>query len=328
MIVIIITMLGLLTAFLIFRPSLSISFQDITEQATDVPLHLILIVVLFKIVQTIASTFSWRNVLRSAFPDEPITFKRVFLIEQGKDGANLLLPSKVGMWGMLSAFRLTIPGAQMPTIVAAWGAQSFGFMICGLVNTCIAAYLLPGTLSQHSNPIAGFLNAVQGQPLVIAGALVAVSAGIWLLARKCRPRLMRFRDQFIAGVAIVGSPTRYARLIFFPILVSYACRYGMTVTIMSAFGIPITPSTVALALASHQIAGAIRFTPGGFGTTQAIDVVTLHAFASSSTIAAYSLTQGVLMTTLTLVSGVIALLWAIDYRADRRFSLARIRFLR
>ncbi|MGH2551977.1 MAG: lysylphosphatidylglycerol synthase domain-containing protein [Thermomicrobiales bacterium] len=322
---IIITMLGLLTAWMIFRPSLSISFEDISEQATDVPLHLILIVVLLKIVQTIASTLSWRNVLRAAFPDEPITFKRVFLIEQGKDGANLLLPTKVGMWGMLSALRLTIPGAQMPTIVAAWGAQSIGFMVCGLINTCIAAYLLPGTLSQRNNPVAGFLKTVTSQPLAIAGALVAAGAVIWFLARKCRHRVVGLRDQFIAGVAIVGSPTRYARFIFLPVLVSYACRYGMTIAIMSAFGIPITPATVALALASHQIAGAIRFTPGGFGTTQAIDVVTLHAFASSSTIAAYSLTQGVLMTSLTLMSGLIALLWAIDYRADRRFSFARIR---
>jgi uncharacterized membrane protein YbhN (UPF0104 family) len=160
------------------------------------------------------------------------------------------------------------------------------------------------------------------------GAVVVLGAAIWFLAKKFHPRVMKLREQFVAGIAIVGSPTRYARFIFLPVLISYACRYGMTITIMSAFGIPITPSTVALALASHQIAGAIRFTPGGFGTTQAIDVVTLHAFASSSTIAAYSLTQGVLMTSLTLVSGLVALLWAIDYRADRRFSFARIRFPR
>jgi uncharacterized membrane protein YbhN (UPF0104 family) len=315
--------LGVFVALAIFKPSLNISFEHLSEQATDVPRRLILIVVMLKIVQTIASTFSWRNALRAAFPDEPITFKRVFTIEQGKDAANLFIPSKVGMWGMLSAFRLSIPGAQMPTLMAAWGAQSLGFMLFGLVNTAIAAFLLPEALANRSNPASGAIRYVQDQPIAIVLVLVAVIGGACLLAARCRERILKVKDQFLAGIAIVGSPTRYATQILLPVAISYSCRYGITIAVMSAFGIPITPSTVALALTSHQIAGAIRVTPGGFGTTQAVDVVTLHAFASSSTIAAYSVTQGVLMTSLTLVSGVIAILWTMNARGFTRLNFAR-----
>jgi DNA polymerase III alpha subunit len=46
---------------------------------------------------------------------------------------------------------------QLRRDMAAWGAQSIGFMICGFINTCIAAYLLPGTLTKDNNPIAGML---------------------------------------------------------------------------------------------------------------------------------------------------------------------------
>lgn len=316
---------GVFAALAIFNPGLRVSFQHVSEQATDVPRRLILAVILLEIVQTIASTLSWRNVLRSAFPQEPITCKRVFTIQQAKDAAGLVLPSKIGTWGMLSAFRLSIPGAQMPTILAAWAAQSIGYIIFGLVNTLAAAYLLPGTFTDRPNPAKGIVEVVKGQPLLAAIVAIAVSAAVWLAVAKFRARLLPLKDQFIAGVAIVGSPARYLRLVFLPVAISYSCRYGMTIAAMSAFGIPITPTTVVIAITSHQIASAIRITPGGFGTTQAVDIITLHAFASSSTIAAYSVSQGVLKMSLTLVSGMIALLWTLNARPESRFSLARIR---
>jgi len=276
-------------------------------------------------VQTIASTLSWRNVLQAAFPDQRITFRHVFLVEQSKDALSLTMPSKVGAWAMLSGFRLTIPGAQMPTILAAWGVQSLGFMVCGLLSTMIVALLLPGALV-HTHNAARLLTPLPMPYTWIAGViLLGVMVLVAVRSHRLRDRVAQMKEQLRAGFAIIGSPRRYLVLVFAPCLVSYACRYGITIAVMSAFGIPITPTTVMLALAAHQVAGAIRFTPGGFGTTQAIDVMTLHAFAASSTVAAYSITQGLLMTTLTLVTGLLALLWSIRAGTDPTLATIRAR---
>lgn len=302
-------MLGI-AAITLLNPSLRITFARASEQMTDVPRWLLLVVIAIKAVQTIASTLSWRNVLQAAFPDQRITFRHVFLVEQSKDALSLTMPSKVGAWAMLSGFRLTIPGAQMPTILAAWSAQSIGFMLCGALNTAIVALLLPGALA-HNQSAARLLTPLPMHYVWIAGAIVlGAIVLVAVCSHRLRERVAQMKEQLRAGFAIIGSPRRYVVLVLAPCLISYACRYGITIAVMSAFGIPITPTTVMLALAAHQVAGAIRFTPGGFGPTQAIDVMTLHAFAASSTVTAYSITQGMLMTSLTLATGLLALLWA------------------
>jgi uncharacterized membrane protein YbhN (UPF0104 family) len=323
LIVMSITIPALLVAVIRLNPGLHLSFENLSEQAEDAPPQLIAVVVFLKIIQTIASTLSWRNILRAVFPDEPITFKRVFTIEQGKDAMNLVLPAKPGTWGMLSAFRLSIPGAQMPAILAAWGAQSLGFVVLGFVNTAIAAYLLPGTLAQHQGATSRIARIISQQPLLAVGAIAILVPAILLGITKSRARIVRIKRQFVEGIAIFRSPKRYATAVLLPVSISYACRYGMSIAVMSAFGLPITPSTVALALTSHQLAGAIRVTPGGFGTTQAVDLLALHTLASSSAITAYSVTQGVLMTSLTLVSGAIAVLWTINMRSVARLIPVR-----
>lgn len=317
------TIIGLIAAVSYFNPSFYFSFDDLSQRAAEAPRRLLLVVVLLKAIQTIASTLSWRNVLQAAFPEEPITFKRIFTIEQGKDAANLLLPAKPGTWGMLSALRLSIPGAQMPAIVAAWGAHSFGYMVLGFANTAVAAYLLPGTLEQHEGTTDRIMRIIHQQPLVAVGAIAAVVPLIVLAMTKSRSRFRRIKSQFVEGIAIFKSPKHYGVAVFLPVCVSYACRYGMTIAVMSAFGLPITPSTVALALASHQLAGAVRVTPGGFGTTQAVDLLAFHTLASSGAITAYSVTHGVLMTSLTLVTAAIAVLWALNMRSVARLIPAR-----
>jgi uncharacterized membrane protein YbhN (UPF0104 family) len=167
------------------------------------------------------------------------------------------------------------------------------------------------------------MRIVHQQPLLVVGVIAVVVPVTVVAMTKSRARVMRIKDQFLAGMAIFKSPKHYATAVLVPVCISYACRYGMAIAVMSAFGLPITPSTVALALASHQLAGAIRVTPGGFGTTQAVDLVALHTLASSSAIAAYSVTQGVLMSSLTLASGAIALLWAFNMRSVTRLIPVR-----
>jgi uncharacterized membrane protein YbhN (UPF0104 family) len=82
---------------------------------------------------------------------------------------------------------------------------------------------------------------------------------------------------------------------------------------MAGFGIPVTVYTVFLVASSHMLSGVFAITPGGVGQTQALDVATLRNYASSSSIAAFSITQDAILTIWNVVLGVIVMLWAFGF---------------
>jgi uncharacterized membrane protein YbhN (UPF0104 family) len=110
------------------------------------------------------------------------------------------------------------------------------------------------------------------------------------------------------GLAILGTPSRYIRLIFLPSLASYLLRTASNIVMMAAFGIPITLWTLSLVLGSRALAGAVRVTPGGLGTTQAMDVVVLGDYASADVITAYSLSDFAISAILSFAVAIPALL--------------------
>src|SRR5262245_19628725 len=79
---------------------------------------------------------------------------------------------------------------------------------------------------------------------------------------------------------------------------------------MAAFSIPITVYTVFLVASSHMLSGLFAITPGGVGQTQALDIVTLRGYASTSDIAAFSITQDAVMTIWNDLLGLVLLIWA------------------
>ena len=92
-----------------------------------------------------------------------------------------------------------------------------------------------------------------------------------------------------------------------------ACRIGVNIVFMAAFGIPITAFTVFLVASSHMLSGLFAITPGGVGQTQALDVATLRAYARSTSIAAFSVTQDAVITIWNVVLGIAVMLWAFGF---------------
>jgi uncharacterized membrane protein YbhN (UPF0104 family) len=111
---------------------------------------------------------------------------------------------------------------------------------------------------------------------------------------------------------------RYAREVAAPSAASYACRIGVNVVFMAAFGIPITAFTVFLVASSHMLSQIFAITPGGVGQTQALDVATLRAYAPSGDIAAFSVTQDSVITIWNVVLGLIVGLWAFGFHQLRQ----------
>jgi uncharacterized membrane protein YbhN (UPF0104 family) len=126
-----------------------------------------------------------------------------------------------------------------------------------------------------------------------------------------------------AGGAILRDWRRYARQVALPSAASYACRIGVNVVFMAAFGIPVTAFTVFLVASSHMLSGLFAITPGGVGQTQALDVATLRGHASTDDIAAFSITQDAVMTIWNVVLGVIVMLWAFGFGTMKELFSSR-----
>jgi uncharacterized membrane protein YbhN (UPF0104 family) len=150
-------------------------------------------------------------------------------------------------------------------------------------------------------------------PLAIPAIVLVIGVVLYFLWPRIKPRVVKEWHKVKEGASIVRDWRRYAREVAAPSAVSYGCRIGVNVVFMAAFGIPITAYTVLLVASSHTLSQLFAITPGGVGQTQALDVATLHAYASSGDIAAFSLTQDSVITLWNVLLGVVLMLWAFGF---------------
>jgi hypothetical protein len=73
---------------------------------------------------------------------------------------------------------------------------------------------------------------------------------------------------------------------------------------------------------SHGLARTVQVTPGGFGTTQAFDLVALREIAPVEVITAYSLSQAAILLLFNVAFGLVALTCALGW--DRTARLIRL----
>lgn len=307
---------------LFLRPGFGETMETLLGRVSDIPLRLLALAAALKAAQSLLSALAWRNVLRFAYPEQPPSYRLVFGLDQGKEAINVISPAKIGTWVMLSALRIAIPGAQMPGLISAWGAQSLAYIAFALFNSVLLGLTLPSVIGAHPSIGLRQLGVVASHPVTSGALVLAAILLAALLARRCWSRLVRIKTDLFAGAAILHEPRHYLLAVFLPSLLAYLCRIATFGVIMASFGIKLTIFTLILALAAHAVAGVIRFTPAGFGTTQAIDLLVLHTVASAATITAYSLTESLMMTTFSLLFGAAALLWAFGWTGTKQLRVA------
>ena len=124
------------------------------------------------------------------------------------------------------------------------------------------------------------------------------------------------------GGAILRTPGRYILQVMVPTLLAFALRWGVTGTLLLAFGISPSLETLLRVNVSHGLARTVQVTPGGFGTTQAFDLVALRGIAPVEVITAYSLSQAAILLLFNIAFGLVALTWAFGW--DRTARLMRL----
>jgi hypothetical protein len=278
----------------------------------DVSAYWLLLAVVLKTAESAFIGLGWRNLLTASYPRSGLSFKTAWGASQGGTAINAVAPAQAGTAAMIGAFRASIPGSSVAGVTSATIVQSLFFTGASVVLVVTSAILRPRTVSKGSpsNETGGFV----GSHLVLVpiGVVVVLVAGYFLWPR-LKPRLVGIWHKAEAGAAIFHDWRRYAKEVALPSAISYACRIGVNVVFMAAFGITITAFTILLVASSHMLSQLFAITPGGVGQTQALDVFTLRAYGSADNIAAFSITQDALITIWNVVLGVIVALWAFGY---------------
>jgi hypothetical protein len=302
--------------FSILHPDVRALVRATVREMFSIAPGMLAIIVALRVGQALLSTLSWFNALRTAWPRAGLSYRFVLGIDQGQDIVNAVAPGRAGTWAMLGVIDVSIPGARIPKLLTVWGVQNLAFILFASINYVLVAIGIPDRPQEQSGVIDRASGFVSSQPLVTAAIGVLLLVFVFFGARLGRRKLGEVRHQVREGVAILGTPSRYVRLLFLPALGSYAFRCASTGVLLAAFDIPVTLWTLSLALGSQAVAGAVRVTPAGLGTTQAIDVVALSPYAPPEVVTAFSLAQIAIMTIVNSAVAVVALISINDWRRN------------
>ena len=221
------------------------------------------------------------------------------------------------MWLSSHCIKVAFPALPIATVLAARIVQGTSSVILGTIMLVVF-----GVVVGRSSEAGVFDSAIafsRDQPLLAALIAIGLVVLIAFLVSRGRAWFRAFGAQVTMGGAILRTPRRYALLVVVPTLTAYALRWGVTGTLMAAFGIPLNWETLLRVNVSHGLSRTVQVTPGGLGTMQAFDLVALQGFAPVDVIAAYSLTQSGVLLIFNVFCGVVALLWAFGWERMSTF---------
>jgi uncharacterized membrane protein YbhN (UPF0104 family) len=278
----------------------------------DVSIYWLLLALALKTAESALIGLGWRGILRASYPHARLSFRTAWGASQGGTAINAVTPAQAGTAAMIGIFRTSIPGSSVAGLTSATVVQSLFFTAVSVLMVIGVSIFRPRTVRKGSpsDETGGFLAS---HPVLLAIGVFAVVAVVWVLWPRLKPRLLGLWHKVKEGAAIIRDWRRYARDVALPSAASYACRIGVNVVFMAAFGIPITAFTVFLVASSHMLSGLFAITPGGVGQTQALDVATLRGYAPSGDIAAFSVTQDAVLTIWNVVLGVVVMLWGLGF---------------
>jgi uncharacterized membrane protein YbhN (UPF0104 family) len=282
-------------------------------------LALLLALVFFTVYLTLRARASF-HILRAAYPESPISFKRVWGAYFAGYGFNSVIPARGGDVVRLFLTRSSVPGASYPAVGAA-------FSIEFIFDLTIAVPVLGYAFSQGVFPkppdfsslpafdLAFFASHPRFMLFVLTVLGIAVLVGFALLSARVRAFWARVRQ----GLTILFDRKRYFREVWLVQFAGWLCRFAAFWCLLEAFNVGGSVSNVLLVLGVNAVAALVPFTPGGAGVQQALLV---KVFGSGATVAAYSVGQQIAIASVSLAVGFGALFFVFGFRSFRDVATA------
>jgi len=231
----------------------------------------------FLLAMQLARAWAWRNVLRAAYPDKPISFLQLGAAYLAGAGINAILPARAGDVTKVFLVKRQIPDSSYPAVTSSFLVQSVFDTTIGILVLlfAISQGLLPEPPELPHLPafeIAFWANHPRTLLITLGVLALGLAIGIYYLAHHVR----RFWARVRQGLVILTQPRRYVRQVAAWQGVGWICRFLAFWFFLEAFGIGGSVGNVLLVMSVQAIATIIPFTPGGAGAQQALLVATLH----------------------------------------------------
>jgi uncharacterized membrane protein YbhN (UPF0104 family) len=282
-------------------------------------LALLLALVFFTVYLTLRARASF-HILRAAYPDSKIEFRRIWGAYFAGYGFNSVIPARGGDVVRLFLTRSSVPGASYPAVAAA-------FSIEFIFDLTIAVPVLAYAFSQGVFPkppdfsklpafdLAFFASHPRFLLFLLTLLGIAVLAGFALVSARVRAFWSRVRQ----GLSILFDRKRYFREVWLVQFAGWLCRFAAFWCLLEAFHVGGSVSNVLLVLGVNAVAALVPFTPGGAGVQQALLV---KVFGSGATVAAYSVGQQIAIAALTFGIGLASVIWIFKFRSFKEVIAA------
>ena len=270
---------------------------------------------------TVYLTFRARasfNILRAAYPAEPIRFRQVWGAYFAGYGFNAVIPARGGDVVRLFLTRSAVPRSSYPAVGASFVVElgfdvAMGSLILMFAFTQgvfpkppdfakLDAFDL-SYFAQHPRFTLFFVTALAVGSLVAIGLLSVRAQAFWARVRQ--------------GLTILRDRRRYLREVFAVQLGGWCFRFTAFWFLLEAFNVGGSVKNVLLVLGVNAVSAAVPFTPQGAGVQQALLAKVFAGSASGATVAAYSVGQQIAIGALTFGIGFAALFFIFRVRSFR-----------
>ena len=262
----------------------------------------------FLLAMQLSRAWAWRNVLRAAYPDKPISFLRLGAAYLAGAGINAIIPARAGDVTKVFLVKRQIPDSSYPAVTSSFLVQSVFDTTAGILVFlyAISQGLLPEPPQLPELPafeISFWANHPKTLLIVTAVLLLAIAIGVYYLAHHVR----RFWARVRQGLVILTQPRRYVRQVAAWQGVGWLCRFGAFWFFLEAFGIGGSFGNVLLVMSVQAIATIVPLTPGGAGAQQALLVATLSG-PSGTAVLSFSVGTQIAMAAWSVVLGFAAIM--------------------
>jgi uncharacterized membrane protein YbhN (UPF0104 family) len=276
----------------------------------------------FTVYMTLRARASF-NILRAAYPDERIQFRRVWGAYVAGYGFNSIVPARGGDVIRLFLTRSSVPNSSFPAV-----ASSFAVEL--IFDLCMAIPILAFAFTQGAFPkppdfsklpafdLAFFASHPRFTLFVLTVLAIGGLVGFALLSARVRAFWSRVRQ----GLVILSDRRRYVREVFLVQLAGWAFRFTAFWFLLTAFNVGGSVRNVLLVLGVNAVAALVPFTPGGAGVQQALLVKVFAGTAAGATVAAYSVGQQIAIGAFMFGLGFAAIVWIFRFRSFKEVIAA------
>jgi uncharacterized protein (TIRG00374 family) len=263
------------------------------------------------------------HILRAAYPDARIQFRRIWGAYVAGYGFNSVVPARGGDVIRLFLTRSSVPGASFPAVASS-------FFVEMIFDACMAIPILTFAFTQGAFPkppdfsklpafdLAFFASHMRFTLFLLTVLAVLGIIGFALLSARVKAFWARVRQ----GVTIVFDRRRYLREVFLVQLCGWGFRFTAFWFLLSAFNVGGSVRNVLLVLGVNAVAALVPFTPGGAGVAQALLVKVFAGTAAGATVAAYSVGQQIAIGAWTFGLGFAAVFWIFRFRSFKEVIAA------